>query len=172
MEIEKSGSRNLSGCLELVLTRLAGMANFPHLCARRGCSRRIVNSYRRLGSDRPTWKAGIVGHSSSILVVDGPSETTEVLRAVFEPRGHAVNRVRQSQLPTGSSPRVVVWHTTEAVDATAADRFAGIPRVLIGRTRVTAPSSDTRLFAQPFNYCDLLREIESLLSADEKTSGC
>lgn len=147
------------------------MATFPHLCAGRGWSRRIVNSHRRLGSDRPTWKAGIVGHSSSILVVDGPSETTEVLRAVFEPRGHAVNRVRQSQLPSGSSPRVVVWHTSESEDTAAADRFAGIPRVVIGRARVTESSSDTRRFAQPFEYCDLLHEIESLLSADESTAG-
>lgn len=87
-----------------------------------------------------------------------------MLRAVFEPRGHAVNRVRQSQLPSGSSPRVVVWHTNESDDSSAADRFAGIPRVVIGRTCLAEPSPDTRRFAQPFEYGDLLREIESLLS--------
>ncbi|MBC7817923.1 MAG: hypothetical protein IAG10_13610 [Planctomycetaceae bacterium] len=129
-----------------------------------------MNPHRSLGSDRPTWKAGIVGHSSSILVVDGPSETTEVLRAVFEPRGHSVNRVRQAQLPNGSSPRVVVWHTSESEEASAADRFAGIPRVVIGRARLTEPSSVTRRFAQPFEYCELLSEIESLLSAAVSTS--
>ena len=105
-----------------------------------------------------------MSHSSSILVVDGPSETTEVLRAVFEPRGHAVDRVRQSQLPSGSLPRVVVWHTSESEEATAADRFAGIPRVVIGRARVTESASGTRRFSQPFEYGELLGAIETLLA--------
>ncbi len=105
-----------------------------------------------------------MSHSSSILVVDGPSETTEVLRAVFEPRGHAVDRVRQSQLPSGSSPGVVVWHTSEFEDASAADRFTGVPRVVIGRARVTEPASGTRRFSQPFEYGELLGAIESLLA--------
>ena len=105
-----------------------------------------------------------MSHSSSILVVDGPSETTEVLRAVFEPRGLAVDRVRQSQLPSGSSPRVVVWHSSESEEASAADRFAGVPRVVIGRTRATEPVSGTHRFSQPFEYSELLGAIESLLA--------
>lgn len=105
-----------------------------------------------------------MSHSSSILVVDGPSETTEVLRAVFEPRGHAVDRVRQSQLPNGSSPRVVVWHTSDAEDASAVDRFLGIPRVVIGRACVSDPVAATPRFSQPFEYRELLGAIESLLS--------
>ena len=105
-----------------------------------------------------------MSHSSSILVVDGPPETTEVLRAVFEPRGHAVGRVRQSQLPSDSSPRVVVWHTSESEDASAADRFAGVPRVVIGRARVTEPASGARRFSQPFEYRELLGAIEILLA--------
>lgn len=109
-----------------------------------------------------------MGKSSSILVVDGPSETTEVLRAVFEPRGHAVNRVRQSQLSGDRSqcPRLVVWHTSEFDEPSATDRFAGIPRVVIGRVRLTEPSPAARRFAQPFEYCELLSAIESLLDAD------
>ena len=105
-----------------------------------------------------------MSHSSSILVVDGPSETTEVLRAVFEPRGHAVDRVRQSQLPSVSSPRVVVWHSSESEEASAADRFAGVPRVVIGRTRVAESVSGTHRFSQPFEYGELLGAIESLLA--------
>jgi hypothetical protein len=96
--------------------------------------------------------------------VDGPSETTEVLRAVFEPRGHAVNRVRQSQLPNGSSPRVVVWHTNESEETTVPERFDGVPRVVIGRTRVTEAASATPRFSQPFEYRELLGAIESLLT--------
>ena len=45
------------------------------------------------------------------------------------------------QLPSGSSPRVVVWHTSDVEDASAADRFAGIPRVVIGRARVLGRNS-------------------------------
>lgn len=102
--------------------------------------------------------------------MDGPSETTEVLRAVFEPRGHAVDRVRQSQLPSGGSPGVIVWHTTESEDAAAAERFAGIPRVVIGRARVTESACDTRRLTQPFEYRELLNAIESLLSPGESLS--
>jgi hypothetical protein len=97
------------------------------------------------------------------LVVDGPSETTEVLRAVFEPRGHVVDRVRQSQLPSGNSPRVVVWHTSESEEVSAADRFVGVPRVVIGRARVNDAASGTHRFSQPFEYRELLGAIESLL---------
>lgn len=112
----------------------------------------------------------MVGYSPSILVVGGLSETTEVLRAVFEPRGHAVDRVRQSQWPSGGSPGVVVWHTSETEDAAAAERFAGIPRVVIGRARVSEPTSETRRLTQPFDYCELLNAIESLLSSAETMS--
>ncbi len=108
----------------------------------------------------------MVGHSPSILVVDGLSETTAVLKAVFEPRGHAVNRVRQSQLPnsTLSAPRVVVWHASESDFTSLAARFQGIPRIFIGRADDPAPDAETRRFAQPFEYRELLGTIESLLA--------
>ena len=121
---------------------------------------------RSTGSDRQTGKAGIVvGNSPSILVVDGLSETTAVLKAVFEPRGHAVNRVRQSELPSGSAsrPRVLVWHANDSEDSQAAIRFDGVPRIVIGRGAV--PIGDSRRFSQPFEYGELLQAIESLLAA-------
>lgn len=115
----------------------------------------------------PTRKAGIVvGHSPSILVVDGLSETTAVLKAVFEPRGHAVNRVRQSQLfsSTLTPPRVFVWHTNESEAAPLTGRFQGIPRIFIGRADCPASDGETRRFSQPFEYRELLGTIESLLA--------
>jgi CheY-like chemotaxis protein len=112
-----------------------------------------------------------VSHSASILVVGGLAETTEVLRSVFEPRGHAVNRVRQSQLPGESAPRVVVWHASESDDGAAADRFAGVPRVVIGRARITEASSAARRLTQPFEYRELLNAIEALLSDDDVQVG-
>lgn len=115
----------------------------------------------------PTRKAGIVvGHSPSILVVDGLSETTAVLKAVFEPRGHAVNRVRQSQLPSSTltPPRVVIWHANESEAAPLAGRFQGIPRIFIGRADCPTSEGETQRFSQPFEYRELLHTIESLLA--------
>lgn len=110
----------------------------------------------------------MVGNSPSILVVDGLSETTAVLKAVFEPRGHAVNRVRQSQLPSSTltPPRVVVWHADESDSETAtlAGRFQGIPRIFIGHTDRRASDGEAQRFSQPFEYRELLRTIESLLA--------
>ena len=125
---------------------------------------------RSTGSDRQTGKAGIVvGNSPSILVVDGLSETTAVLKAVFEPRGHAVNRIRQSQLPSKScspEPSVVVWHANEADDSQAANRFEGVPRIVIGRASGAMSTGGSRRISQPFEYGELLQAIESLLSAE------
>lgn len=129
--------------------------------------RRIATRDRSLGTDRRTRKAGIVvDNSPSILVVDGLSETTDVLKAVFEPRGHSVNRIRHSQLPQSSlpQPRVVVWHATESDDSPAADRFAGVPRIVIGRTAGATAANGSCRFSQPFEYGALLHAIEALLS--------
>lgn len=108
----------------------------------------------------------MVGHSPSILVIDGLSETTAVLKAVFEPRGHAVNRVRQSQLPhcTQTPPRVVVRHANESETTPLANCFLGIPQIFIGHADCPASQGETQRFSQPFEYCELLRTIESLLA--------
>ena len=100
----------------------------------------------------------------SILVVDGLSETTEVLKAVFEPRGHSVSRVRQTQLAAcpDSQPSVVVWHANEANERPPQLRFHSIPQIVIGKACV-ADSPQTRQFSQPFQYRELLQAIESVL---------
>ena len=100
----------------------------------------------------------------SILVVDGLSETTEVLKAVFEPRGHSVSRVRQTQLDAcpDSPPSVVVWHANDADERPRQWRFDSVPQIVIGKARV-ADSAQTRQFAQPFQYRELLQAVESAL---------
>lgn len=118
----------------------------------------------------PTRKAGIVvSQSPSILVVDGLSETAEVLRAVFEPRGHTVNRVRQAQLSgrISARPKVVVWHADDSSDAEPPCRWHGIPRVVIGQMRCSGSADDAAQFSQPFDYAELLRAVESLLAASQ-----
>jgi len=108
----------------------------------------------------------VVSHSPSILVVDGLSETTAVLKAVFEPRGHSVNRVRHSQLPnsTMTLPRVVIWHANEPEAIPAAEHFQGIPRIFIGRADCPTSDGETQRFSQPFEYRELLGTIETLLA--------
>lgn len=97
-------------------------------------------------------------------MVGGLSETTAVLKAVFEPRGHAVNRVRQSQVSNTPTPRVVIWHATESENTLPVGRFPGVPQILIGRADLPAADGETPQFSQPFEYCELLQTIESLLA--------
>lgn len=96
--------------------------------------------------------------------MDGTSETTAVLKAVFEPQGYTIHRVRRSQLPANhpSRPSVVVWHAHESRDGTIAP-FGDVPHVVIGRVNIEASSSRMHQFSQPFEYGELLRAVESLL---------
>ena len=116
--------------------------------------------------ERPPRKAGIVVRSGQrILVVDGLTETTEVLKAVFEPLGHSVHRVRQAQLTATDSrrPNVVVWHADESADGGPRPRFADVPQIVIGKARLNSAAAGTPHFVQPFHYIELLQAIESAL---------
>ncbi len=121
-----------------------------------------------------------VGHE--VLVVDGLSETEAVLRAVLEPRGWRVNRIRrqtensfpadrprfdvaQSTIP----PRVVVIHANDADDGhLAAESWNLIPQVVIGPAK-TASNCDSdrtngnQYLEKPFQYPELIQAIERLL---------
>ena len=104
-----------------------------------------------------------MSHGASILVVNGLSETTEVLKAVFEPRGHEVRRVRRTQFAESvTRPGVVVWHD-DAESAPLDSSLHDVPRVLIGKARLSDTSRGARRFAQPFEYGDLLQAVEAAL---------
>ena len=107
----------------------------------------------------------MVRSGQRILVVDGLTETTEVLKAVFEPLGHSVYRVRQAQLTASDSlrPDLVVWHADESADECPRPRFANVPQIVIGKARLNAPAISTQQFAQPFQYVELLEAIENAL---------
>ena len=108
-----------------------------------------------------------MSHGASILVVNGLSETTEVLKAVFEPRGHEVRRVRRTQLAEPAvRPGVVVWHDDPESDAETIpldSSLHDVPRVLIGKARLSDSSRGTQRFAQPFEYGELLQAVEAAL---------
>jgi CheY-like chemotaxis protein len=119
----------------------------------------------------------VVQRGQSILVVDGLSETTEVLKAVFEPRGHAVSRVRQTQFDARSTaqPGVVVWHANDADELRQRSkqwRFDSVPHIVIGKASLSdlsqPDSPPSRRFSQPFQYRELLQAVESALLTLDK----
>ena len=107
-----------------------------------------------------------------VLVVDGLAETEEVLKAVLEPQGLKVNRIRthfaqdvQSALP----PHVVILHEDPSDGARAQSSWADVPRVIIGSIAVSrseAPKSGPReqYLSQPFHYGELIQAVENLLN--------
>lgn len=105
-------------------------------------------------------------NSSRILVVDGLSETTEVLKAVLEPRGHAVSRLRPDQLADQPRPHLVIWHDDESNEWSGQLPFGDVPRILIGKTRVADSANAAQRFSPPFQYSELMQAIEQLLDAE------
>jgi DNA-binding NtrC family response regulator len=111
-----------------------------------------------------------------VLVVDGLSETEAVLRAVLEPKGLEVDRVRGADTGVFSRgrqaakqrPSLVVLHVEDGrALIPASDGWQDVPRIVIGATKDVPPS---RLAAvehhleKPFQYGELIRTIERLLA--------
>jgi CheY-like chemotaxis protein len=107
-----------------------------------------------------------------VLVVDGLSETEEVLRAVLEPRGLSVDRIRSAgadELASKRRPSVMVLHVDEdPAPAAAPAGWQNVPRIVIGSTKVhdaCETATEDHYLEQPFQYGELIRTIERLLSA-------
>lgn len=107
-----------------------------------------------------------------VLVVDGLAETEAVLKAVLEPRGLQVDRIRAHQPPDrvtrGARPNVVVLeaHEVEA-DSNTPRPWDNIPRVIIGAAEIPEGSpatSDEQHLSKPFHYGELIQAIERLLA--------
>jgi DNA-binding NtrC family response regulator len=112
-----------------------------------------------------------------VLVVDGLAETEQVLRAVLEPKGLEVDRIRggetgefaRSQLAAKQPPSVVVLHVEEGLEHTSTtDNWQGVPRILIGASKAietTHRTTSEHYLEKPFHYGELIRTIERLLAA-------
>lgn len=102
-----------------------------------------------------------------VLVIDGPSETEAVLRAVLEPRGAVVERTRTHGLAQAwgsrEEPDVVVVDM-DGDDAEHAAVWPSAPHVVIGSARVTVDDVQTRFLQKPYQYPELIRAIEDLLA--------
>ena len=88
-----------------------------------------------------------------VLVVDGLSETEAVLRAVLEPKGLEVDRVRgvstgvfsRGRLAAKERPSLVVLHVEDGpVPIPTPDGWQDVPRIIIGATK-DAPRPGWRL---------------------------
>lgn len=109
-----------------------------------------------------------------VVVVDGLAETEEVLKAVLEPRGLRVERIRAHATQTSdrdsSAPNVLVLHADDAVQAKRRS-WDGIPCVVIGSADISDSnrlSGDSRYLQKPFCYRELILAIEQLLDTDEQ----
>ncbi len=108
-----------------------------------------------------------------IVVVDGLSETEEVLKAILEPRGFQVTRMRThdsvARFRETEPPNVVVVHGSAAdVNEPSVGIWNSIPRVVIGSahhapTQVSERRTSTHFLNKPFQYGELIRAIEQLL---------
>lgn len=95
-----------------------------------------------------------------VLVVDGSAETETVLRAVLEPKGVSISRVRSGSAErTEASPTVVVLHEQSQTEC-----WSGVSRVLIGTAAVGAAAPDDHCFDGAFEYRDLVATIDRLLT--------
>ena len=126
-----------------------------------------------------------MSNGSQVLVVDGVSETEEVLKAVLEPRGVRVNRIRgqwdlTTQTPGNARqsllPTVLVLHQSQSpVEFDLNPNWAQIPRIIIGSLHTADVEStehdscqkvlsNRRSLTQPFKYAELIQAIEELLT--------
>jgi hypothetical protein len=108
-----------------------------------------------------------VTSAPQVLVIDGTSDTEVVLKAVLEPRGTQVVRERGTSIRQPregeNSPRIVVIDVDEVSAAATASSFSESHRILIGSVTTPVDKRD-RFLAKPFQYPELLRAIEDLLS--------
>ena len=113
-----------------------------------------------------------VVNGQHVVVFDGLNETEEVLKAILEPQGCRVNRIRQRHVEQSLSPSevpsIVVLHDDDADSLhNSQPGWNQVPKVVIGSvsgTPATSHEQSTRFLVQPFHYAELIDSIESLLN--------
>jgi CheY-like chemotaxis protein len=108
-----------------------------------------------------------------VLVIDGPSETATVLKAVLEPHGAIVDRTRSHaaahRFQTANQPDVVV------VDIDQPHRSDDVlpvwnqtPHVVVGAAWSPLPSRNSRFLQKPFEFPELVRAVQDLLAGCDR----
>ena len=112
--------------------------------------------------------------SRSVLIVDGSSDSREVLRAVLELRGwhiiEADGTVAGLEMADALHPDVILLDTdTQAADDAAvqasfddASRRNNASLVVIGQARFNGVDSRHRIVPKPYHYAPLIRTIDEL----------
>ncbi|MDQ3330457.1 MAG: hypothetical protein M3552_07370 [Planctomycetota bacterium] len=107
-----------------------------------------------------------------VVIIDGMPETAEVLQAVFEPRGHRVERVRDfafgKDRPAKDS--VLVLHDDGAADASRRSKYGQAPRVVIGSMTTRDLPPNEKHLSPIFQYAELIRAVEGLLNEQSSRS--
>lgn len=115
-----------------------------------------------------------------VLVVDDVSDTEEVLRAVLEPRGLRVDRIR-GESPAGSLEKsvppsvVVIDEELTPVRLKHSQAWPAVPQVIIGSAIFDdaettdgdpqAPENAERQYLRkPFQYAELIQAIEGMIA--------
>lgn len=122
-------------------------------------------------------KDGTVASGQRVLVVDESSDTTDVLKAVLEPRGVRVERgfravssdKNASCKPSSHLSLVVLDEESVAACGVDAQNWRDVPRIIIGG--ISFPSrqppvngAPERHLQKPFHYAELVCAIDSLIS--------
>lgn len=116
---------------------------------------------------RLTRKGLLVIAGQRVLVVDQVSDTADVLRAVLEPQGVAVDAHRRPGPRSETKPSVVVIDAEQhSPAALAAGSWADIPQIILGTLRIDDPSPDAgrEILRKPFHFAELISAIERLIA--------
>ena len=116
-----------------------------------------------------------MNRATRVLVVDDLTETTDVLRAVLEPRGMTVERAPRTAAegpgPRAAPPAVIVVDAESAAcRGLSTASWPRVPKVVVGTfpaARLDGATDDgagLRQLSKPFHYAELLRAIESLIA--------
>lgn len=117
-------------------------------------------------------------NGQNIVVFEGLNETADVLKAVLEPQGCRVNRMRlphsDDSLDTQKEvPSIIVVRDDDSSDSTAKQLgWNQVPKVVIGSVKSPEESGSeqsTHFLVQPFHYAELIDSIESLLKQPHST---
>ncbi len=100
-----------------------------------------------------------------ILVVDQVTDTEEVLRAVLEPRGVAVDRINMADMPGATPPTVLVIDNDTPARCPDTAGWSAVPQVIIGRVPI-ADTEDANhcVLSKPFQYAELIQKIEDMIA--------
>lgn len=119
--------------------------------------------------------------AQSVLIVDRLSETREVLRTVLERRGlriyEAAGQTEGWKLARKHHPDLIVMDVEDGspgdgvadVPPEAENNFAAVPIVLLGSARRPKKAGSDQVYvSKPFQYVDLIRQIEGILAGYTK----